>query len=127
MIYGNGKILVVDDEQLIRTTVKSMLEKLGYDVIQAENGEEAINIYQEQQDDIDLVILDMIMPVMNGRDTFFKLREIDKNCRVIVASGFSRDNDLIELLQNGLMDSVVKPYHISQLSNKVAAALGIKD
>ena len=123
LITGEGRILVIDDEEVIRISVGSMLEELGYNVILAENGEEGLKIYREKKADIDLVILDMIMPVMNGKETFFELKKVNPDCKIIVATGFAKDRDVDLLFENGLSDAMVKPYRFFRLSFKVAAIL----
>ena len=84
-----GTILLVDDEELVRTSGRRQLEKLGYKVLLAENGEVALTRYRAHRQEIDLVILDLIMPVMNGVETFRKLRELDPKVRVLPSSGYS--------------------------------------
>lgn len=113
---GSGTVLLVDDESLIRITGKAMLEDLGYTVLEAENGEEALKIYMEFSGIIELVILDMIMPVMNGRETFKKLKEINPDCRIMVSSGFSKDDDLHQMKEHGLSGFIQKPYRRRELS-----------
>ncbi len=122
IVKGDGTILLVDDEELIRLTGEQMLQDMGYDVLLAEDGLEALKVLRSHHDKIDLIILDMIMPRMNGRETFYKLREIDKDCKVIIASGFAKDEHLDELKQSGLAGFIDKPfrdYQLSQLINKV--------
>jgi len=87
LLHGKGTILVVDDEEFIRGILKNMLEKLGYGVILASNGKEALDIYTVQKDHIDLVILDLIMPVMNGRETYEQLIRMNKDIKILIASG----------------------------------------
>lgn len=127
VVTGVGKILLVDDENLIRIVGKNMLEEMGYEVFLAENGREAVEIFQKEPAAIDLVILDMIMPEMNGRDTFAKMREIDKNCQVIISSGFSKDESLDELKNLGLAGFIRKPYRDYELSRLVAEVLKAKE
>jgi len=125
-LRGAGQILIVDDEEIIRTTARVMLEDLNYSVITAENGKEAVAVFQEKYKDIDLVLLDMIMPEMNGRDTFKKMREVDDNCRIIISSGFSKDEDLDDLMQRGLDGFIRKPYRKFELSQLLAKVLNKK-
>ncbi|MGL1890656.1 MAG: response regulator [Spirochaetaceae bacterium] len=115
---GKGTILLVDDEELIRITCKEMLKELGYDVILAENGQIAIDIFQRQYAKIDLVIMDMIMPEVNGREAFYKMKEIDTSCNVIISSGFTKNEHISELKKSGVLGFLSKPfknYELSQL------------
>jgi len=122
VIDGSGQILLVDDEEIIRITGKHMLEEMGYSVLLAKNGREAVEIFQERNKSIDLVIMDMIMPEMNGHEAFFKLKKIDKNCKVVISSGFPKNERLDELMKSGLYGFIHKPYRdfeLSQLLSKV--------
>jgi PAS domain S-box-containing protein len=110
LVKGAGTILLVDDEEMIRQTGKLMLEDLGYDVLLADDGQEAVRIYEEMADQIDLVILDMIMPVMNGRQAFESIRRLNPFCAVMIASGFSREKDLAAMKAMGLAGVLLKPY-----------------
>ena len=85
VLGGNETLLLVDDEDVIRRMSKRMLEKYGYHVILAKNGEEAIQIYKDEK--VDLVILDMIMPVMDGFRTLVRLQEIDPNVKAVLFTG----------------------------------------
>lgn len=116
LFQGSGQILLVDDEEIIRLTGKNILEEMGYRVILAENGEEAIEIFEKQNSGIDLVIMDMIMPKMNGAETFYKMKEIDSSCRVIISSGFTKDENLQELKNEGLVGFIQKPFMDYELS-----------
>lgn len=120
IIQGTGKILLVDDEEVIRLTCKSILEEMGYQVVTAENGEEAIRIFRANFSEIDLVLMDMIMPVMDGREAFSAIREIDKNAKIIIASGFSKDGHLEEMKEAGLNGFIRKPFNSFELSQLVS-------
>ncbi|MCB1758416.1 MAG: response regulator [Gammaproteobacteria bacterium] len=123
VVQGSGRVLLVDDEEMIRSTGEQLLIEAGYNVLLAENGLEAVNIFRQQQGEIDLVIMDMVMPVMSGREAIRRLREIEPECSVIVASGYaereqeggSGDNDIQGFLQ--------KPYRIATLSQLIAQVL----
>lgn len=123
VLMGSGQILLVDDESIVRQTGKSMLAEMGYDVLSAENGQEAVEKFKEKHHEIDLVILDIIMPVMDGRETALKLREIDKDCKLIFSSGFFKAEDLEELKSSGISDFIRKPYHQSELSQIIVDIL----
>lgn len=121
--YGAGTILLVDDEDIVRTTAKMQLEILGYNIVDAANGSEAVAHYREKWQQIDLVLLDMIMPVMNGKDCFAELKKINPDVRVILSSGYSREEDIASLKEQGLLGVIHKPYRVEDLSNEVAGAL----
>lgn len=122
-IKGQGTILVVDDEEVMRITAKAILEDLGYTVLLANNGEEALAVFREKGDTIDLVILDMIMPVMNGKDCFFALQQLNPDVRVMLSSGFAREEDLEDMKKCGLKGFIHKPYLSGALSQSVHSAL----
>ncbi len=121
-IHGSGKILVVDDEQVIRTTAKAILENLGYEVILADNGKHGLELFKKEHATIDLVIMDMVMPIMNGQESFFAMKEVVADVKIILASGFSRGADLEELKEKGLKGFIRKPYTTAELSRAIFAA-----
>ncbi|MBI4467824.1 MAG: PAS domain S-box protein [Acidobacteria bacterium] len=116
---GIETILVVDDERVIRELSQEMLERFGYTVLTAANGEEAARLFSERGDEIALVILDMIMPGMNGEKTFERLQEINGYVRVLLSSGYSANNQVQGLLLAGAKGFIQKPYEIRQLSHAV--------
>ena len=120
---GEGTILIVDDEEVMRITAKAILEDLGYKVITAENGREALEIYKETTENIDLVVIDMIMPVMNGKDCFLVLQEHDPQVRVVLSSGFTREEDLEAMKTKGLLGFIRKPYRSGRLSQTIYNAM----
>jgi len=123
VLAGTGRILLVDDESIVRATGQAMLEEMGYDVLSAENGQEAVEIYQKEHHKIDLVILDIIMPVMDGRVTALNLREINHSCKIVFSSGFFKSGDLDDLKESGVSDYIRKPYHQSELSQTIVNIL----
>lgn len=120
---GEGSILIVDDEPVVQETARMMLEKLGYTTRKAVNGQQALEVYQQHRAQIDLVLLDMVMPVMDGTECFYKLKELDPDVKVVISSGYTRDADLSGLMEDGLLDFIRKPYSIEQLSRAIAMAL----
>ncbi len=120
---GTETILLVDDEETMRTTASAILESLGYTVITAENGAQALEMFRENQGSIDLVLLDMIMPVMNGKDCFSALRTLAPQIPVLLSSGFTPDKDLEEMKKHGLKGFIHKPYLSAPLSQSVYDAL----
>ncbi len=123
---GHETILLVDDEEFIRTIAREILEMKGYSVIEASQGEEAVNVYRERQDDIQLVILDMAMPVMGGRDAFIRLREHNPAVKVVLATGYSRDTDLADVMKLGINGFIEKPYRVEELATVIRRVLDDK-
>ena len=123
LVKGNARILLVDDEQLQCDMAKHTLEKLGYTVTTCGNGKEAVATYKNYLKDIDLVILDMIMPEMDGKDTFLALKGIDPDVKVLLSSGYSITKQIRELLDKGVAEFIQKPYRIAELSQKIADVL----
>ncbi len=113
---GKGNILLIDDEPVIRLSVRFMLEGMGYTVHEAENGQAGIDSYKAHQKEIDLILLDMIMPVMDGTECFYQLKAFDPAVRIVIASGYTREADFANLHQEGLIDFIRKPYTLEQLS-----------
>jgi len=113
---GKGNILLIDDEPVIRLAVRFMLEGMGYTVQEAENGREGVEYYQQHAETIDLVLLDMVMPVMDGSECFRRLKAINPLVRIVIASGYTRDADFGSLSQEGLAGFIRKPYSLEQLS-----------
>ncbi|MCP4136146.1 MAG: response regulator [bacterium] len=113
---GEGLILVIDDENMIRKTVKAILERCGYEVILAENGEEGIKIFKERYKEIKAILLDMVMPKLSGKETFMKLKDIDPGLKVLLASGFMQDERVEKLQELGIKDFIQKPYTMDTIA-----------
>lgn len=122
MQKGSGCILIIDDEEVMQVTAQAILKELGYNILLADNGREGLEKYK-QEESIDLVILDMIMPVMNGRDCFTQLQALNPDVKVILSSGFIQERDLTEMKKMGLLGFIRKPYLSSELSETVHNAL----
>jgi PAS domain S-box-containing protein len=123
-IRGSGAILVIDDESVIRSAVYGMLSALGYSVLLAEDGESGIRMYGENPGAIDLVILDIVMPGLGGKDTFLRLKEINPGIKAIFSSGFNPNIMTDEMLSMGILDFIQKPFRLYDLSSMVAKHLG---
>lgn len=121
VVKGTGTVLVVDDEEFIRITTTELLRNIGYTVFSVQNGQEALDFLNEHT--VDLVILDMIMPVMNGRETFARIIEKNGSQKVVLSSGFSKDEDVVRMKEKGLFGFVHKPYQRTELSQIVADAM----
>ncbi|MFA6450114.1 MAG: GAF domain-containing protein, partial [bacterium] len=116
---GYETILVVDDEEGVLKTASKILGKAGYNVIAANGGKKGVAIYKEQKDMIALVVLDMIMPEMDGRDVFHTLKEFDPAVKVILSSGYSINGQAGALLKEGIKEFVQKPFNISELCGAI--------
>jgi len=123
IIRGTEAVLLVDDEDIIVDIGKKNLEKLGYKVITARNGKEAVELYKKTQGNIDIVVLDMIMPEMGGGETYDKLKEINPDVKVILSSGYSIEGQASEILKRGCDGFIQKPFRMKQLSRKINEVL----
>jgi two-component system cell cycle sensor histidine kinase/response regulator CckA len=120
---GTETILIVDDDQAASQVGRDILERWGYRVMTAENGTEAVEIYTEYQEQIHLVVLDVILPDMNGDQVYRELRKINPHVLVLLASGYNVNKQITTLLNQGCADFVPKPFQTQSLSGKVRAAL----
>jgi CheY-like chemotaxis protein len=116
-------ILVVDDEELIVDMAKTILNTLGHEVLTARNGLEAINIYENEKENIDLVLLDAIMPVMGGSAAIDRLKTMNPDIKIILASGYGLDDEIEAIMKKGCLAFISKPFRVKELSNKIREAL----
>ncbi len=114
------RVLLVDDEEIVRTTTAGMLQQLGCRVRTAQNGREAVESYRKSHQETDVVILDLVMPQMSGKETFWALREINSQVAVILASGYSLDGEVQGILEEGAGDFIHKPFRIGDLARKIS-------
>jgi|GEM_PF-717033 len=126
IIRGTGTVLLVDDEAQVLKVSRRMLERLGYTVISTQNGKEAVELYQERKDGIDIVLLDMIMPGMSGEKVFQALREMNPAVRVILLSGYSINGQAKSILESGCNGFLQKPVSLRELSQKIDEVLRLK-
>lgn len=120
---GSGVILLVDDESVVRDTACEILKTLGYEVIMASDGEEALSLYKKNRGRISVVLMDMVMPGISGWETFRRLKKECPEVRVVFTSGFSQEGVLINLSEPGVCGFIHKPYRISELSTVIASAI----
>ncbi len=123
LVKGSGTILLVDDEEMILGVGRAMLEKLGYRVIVAGGGEEALHIVGRQEEDIDLVVLDLIMPGMPGGQVFDAIREIRPDMPILLSSGYSINGQAKDIMARGCNGFLQKPFNLSELSQKIDQVL----
>ena len=120
---GTGTILLVDDEEIVRRVAKRMLERAGYEVLVATDGNEAIDIFRQHSDEVSCVLLDLTMPRMGGEATFQQLRLIQGDVRVILSSGFSEEEVTERFAGQGLAGFIQKPYRSATLKAKLRDVL----
>ena len=112
-------ILLVDDEEIVIGVGRQMLEKLGFSVLTATSGREAIDLYKDNQDKIGLVVLDMIMPGMGAGDTYNELQAFDPEIKVLLSSGYGVDEQTSEVMKRGCKGFIQKPFNMKALSEKI--------
>ena len=120
---GSETILIVDDEEPLRTLGQNMLERYGYQTLTAESGEKAIEIYQKGKERIDAVILDLGMPGMGGQRCLQGLLKIDPEVKVIIASGYTNHDKINDIMESGAAAFISKPYHHLNMLNKLRKLL----
>ena len=120
---GTETILLVDDEEMIIDVGREMLERLGYTVFISRGGADAVELYKKNCDKIDLVILDVIMPDMNGRAAFEALKEINAGVKVLISTGSSLHAETREMLRQGAKAVISKPFDMKALAAKIRDTL----
>lgn len=123
LALGNGSVLLVDDEERILTIGQEICKALGYSVITVTSGEEAIRFYKEKKEEINLVVLDMMMPEMNGLETFLKLKKLNPDIKVLLSTGYTIDEKAQEMLRQGCKGYILKPYNVIDFSHKLRKVL----
>jgi two-component system cell cycle sensor histidine kinase/response regulator CckA len=113
----------VDDEQMVLDVGAKMLESLGYGVLEARGGREAVEVYRENKEGIDLVILDMVMPQMGGGEVYDRMKEINPQVKVLLSSGYSIEGQASEILKRGCDGFIQKPFGIEELDAKMREVL----
>ena len=119
ILLGTETILLVDDEEMIIDVGTQELKKMGYEVLTARHGKEAIEVYQQNRQKVAMVILDLIMPQMGGGETYDKLKEVDPQVKVLLSSGYSLDGQATEILKRGCDGFIQKPFSMKDLSRKI--------
>jgi two-component system, cell cycle sensor histidine kinase and response regulator CckA len=121
--FGTETVLLVDDEEFLQDLGKRILERSGYTVLIAANGKEALNLYRRERGKISLVILDLIMPEMGGKQCLEELLRIDPKARVLIASGFAANGQTKEAIEKGARGFVDKPYNVKRMLQAVRGVL----
>ena len=120
---GSETILLVDDQDAIWDFMIEALQTLGYTVILAENGLDAVEIYKENPKKIDLVILDMIMPKLGGHSTFYQIRALDPNAKILLSSGYVSEQEVDDILKQGAKGFIPKPHRINVIAEEIRRVL----
>ena len=115
-LRGSGLVLVIDDEEMVRTTAASALRRYGYSVITANDGQAGVDAFREKVQEVAAVLLDMTMPVMGGADAFRIIRTIRPDARVIVSSGYNEVEAIRRFTAKGIAAFIQKPYTASKLA-----------
>jgi len=124
---GNETILLVDDEEMIVEIGEEILQKLGYTVLSARSGQESLKIYHENSGTINLIILDMIMPGMSGKETYEALKRLNSGVKILLSSGYSMKDQTTRILENGCDGFIQKPFSIKDLSRKLREILDVRN
>jgi signal transduction histidine kinase/ActR/RegA family two-component response regulator len=122
-LAGTGTLLVVDDEDLVRHFAQDVLERCGYQVLEAGNGQEAVELFRQRAGQIAGVLLDLTMPVMGGEEALRQLKEIRRDVRVVLSSGYNEADKVRRLMGEGFTDFIQKPYTPADLAAKIKKAL----
>lgn len=120
---GTETILIVDDHETIWDFLIEALQELGYSVLLAENGLDAVEIYRENPGMVDLVLLDMIMPKCGGHQAFYQIRECDPQAKILLSSGYVSENEVQDLLRQGACGFLSKPHRIAVVAQAIRSAL----
>ena len=123
VVTGSETILLIDDEPDILEIGKEMLEVLGYEVYSVPDGKKAIEFYKQHKDMVHLVLLDMVMPGMNGEQVYDNLVKINPDIKVLVSSGYSQNGPAARILKKGCNGFIQKPFKIQLLSQAVRKVL----
>ncbi len=122
-VAGPETVLLIDDEDMIIEVGGEILKALGYRVILARSGEEAVDLYRKNADQIDIVVLDMIMPGMGGSETFDRLMEVNPAVKVLLSSGYGLDGMAADIMEKGCTKFIQKPFDVNELSQSLRDVL----
>ncbi|RPJ05045.1 MAG: response regulator, partial [Spirochaetaceae bacterium] len=125
VFHGAGRILVVDDEEIVCQVISKMLNSQGYSITVAHNGEEAIEKYNAEKEMIDLVLIDMVMPKMSGRDCFRAMRMMNPDVKAVLITGYLPEGNAFEAITEGMRDVLFKPFSRGKLTEVINAVLGM--
>ncbi|UCH00392.1 MAG: response regulator, partial [Deltaproteobacteria bacterium] len=126
ILKGKETVLLVDDEDIVIDVGEEILKTLGYKVFSVRSGKEAIELYKENREKIDMVLLDMVMPDMGGGETYDRMKEINPDIKVLLLSGYSIDGQATEILRRGCDGFIQKPFDMQGLSQRIRKILNKK-
>ena len=121
---GSGMIMVVEDERTVANLARDILLRFGYSVLVVNSGREAIDLYRQRTQEIAVVLLDMVMPEMDGGEVFQRLRAVNPDVKVIVSTGCDCALDVDAILRQGATGFIQKPFRIAELAEAVSEAVG---
>jgi PAS domain S-box-containing protein len=119
LVEGKETVFLVDDEEMILEIGEKILRRLGYEVLLASSGQEALERYEKDHNKIDIVLLDMVMPYMGGGETYDRMKEINPTVKVLLSSGYTIDGEATEILERGCDGFIQKPFDLEQLSRSI--------
>jgi PAS domain S-box-containing protein len=122
-VRGRGTVLVVDDEETVLDVAEQMLRHLGYDVITAQSGHDALIVCERHRDRILLVLLDMVMPGTSGGETFDRLRDLAPGVPILLSSGYSLEGEASDIMARGCQGFIQKPFNLNELSERIRDVL----
>jgi two-component system cell cycle sensor histidine kinase/response regulator CckA len=120
---GTESILLVEDNNMVSALTTRILERSGYTVLTAANGKEALDLYEKERDKISLIILDLIMPEMGGKQCLEELRQMDPTVKIVVTSGYAVSGPTKATIESAASSFVGKPYNVDQILGAVRDAL----
>ncbi len=120
---GSETILIVDDHETIWDFLIEALQTLGYSVLLAENGEDAVSIFRDNPGEVDLVLLDMIMPKLGGHQAFYQIRGLNPDAKILLSSGFVSEEEVHDLLQQGACGFLPKPHRLGDVARAIRSTL----
>jgi len=123
IVKGKGTILLIDDEERILDTGKQILNRIGYEVLLAGGGQEALDVYTKNQDKVDIILLDMVMPGMGGGETYDRMKEINPEIKILLVSGYGIEGQATEILERGCDGFIQKPFEMNKMSQKIREIL----
>jgi two-component system, cell cycle sensor histidine kinase and response regulator CckA len=126
LTVGKGTVLVAEDNPQVQGMIVRALEESGYNVIAAKDGSDAIAIYEKKGPGIDLVILDMLMPHVGGRDCFYRIKEIDAEARILLMTGFTANGSIEDFLDEGAAGVITKPFELQHFTTTIQKALSAR-
>jgi len=118
--------LIVDDEETVLDIESFMLQKIGFNTLKASNSSEACQLYEDKKEHIDIVVLDMIMPDESGANTYKRLKKLNPDIRVLITSGFEKNGNVDEILNDGQNGFIQKPFKFEELTNNIDRMLSLK-